>query len=746
MNAVSERGSGARAQKVMVVTNCLPGYDAGFAKSGHAQYLAGVLDHFRSRRFEIVIVLLQPTLDRAVLRAGDLPYRVVSPRLRTVGRFVVQSDPVRIVTSGAWQAYARAPRALQALGSALRTRVRKARGFEHVLGRFADAADRDFVRTAARAECPDIVLYDGLFNICGPLGNAQTWVLTHDVKHARARSFAELGVTVFPAAFSADVERSVLESVDGIIAIHWDDAAEFERMLPDKRVVVVPVALEAVSDSFARASRARCMFVGSGSYHNVDGIRWFLANCWPRIRAQVPDATLDIYGTVGYRLDALPAGAVAHGVVTDLGAAYREAAVTIVPLRIGSGLKVKLVEALAHGRPVVTTPVGAQGLASFAPAPFVTASTAAEFAAACIALLTSRARCDELAAAARVCAQHFTPARAFAQFEAATNVEGTARSRSGAARAGPMRACVAIPTFRRTELLTDVLAGVGAQEFAAERLDVTVLVLDNDPSASAADVVEAARAHCPFELRYEHVPAPGLASVRNRSLAFARQERFDYLAMIDDDERPHPRWLSELIAAADRFDAEVVVGPVLPVVPAGGPAWVGDLRARETPMHRDGELLRDGWSCNALVAVETLVQLGVGFDPALNFCGGEDQLFFRRLRAAGAHIVFASRAVVYEPIPPARWTLRFNLLRAYRRGNSLAYCERRLAAGPARALVRVAKALGLMGVAPARLVAALLDRRPPIDAVYGFASGAGMLAGLMGRMYEAYGRSEPHRA
>jgi succinoglycan biosynthesis protein ExoO len=161
------------------------------------------------------------------------------------------------------------------------------------------------------------------------------------------------------------------------------------------------------------------MFVGSGSYHNYDGIGWFIHDCWPHVRAAIPTATLDIFGSVCYRLGEPPLGVTLHGVVDDLSPEYAAASVTIVPLRVGSGLKVKLIEAFAHEQAIVTTPVGAQGLMDIEPRPFVLAHPNAEFAAATVALLNDREWQRELRAVARRSAESFAPNAAFGELDEA---------------------------------------------------------------------------------------------------------------------------------------------------------------------------------------------------------------------------------------------------------------------------------------------------------------------------------------
>lgn len=156
-------------------------------------------------------------------------------------------------------------------------------------------------------------------------------------------------------------------------------------------------------------------------------------------------------------------------------------------------------------------------------------------------------------------------------------------------------------------------------------------------------------------------------------------------------------------------------------------------------MHPDGASIREGWSCNALIATAAVARLRLAFDPALNFAGGEDQLFFRQMTAAGSEIAYAARAIVRESLPPDRLSVRFNLARAYRRGNSLSFCERRLRPGTATVALRAVKAVGWIGVGLLKMPVSLgKDEANVVNGACDVASGLGMLAGLMGRMYQAY--------
>ena len=132
-------------------------------------------------------------------------------------------------------------------------------------------------------------------------------------------------------------------------------------MVPDREVVVVPMPVELRPRVSSPGQAPRCLFVGGYSGHNLDGLQWFLSEVWPGVLAAQPDAEFDVVGTVG---KAVPAGAPrvrVHGPLSDLDSVYASACVCLVPLRFGTGLKIKLTEAMAHGRAVVSTSAGAEG-------------------------------------------------------------------------------------------------------------------------------------------------------------------------------------------------------------------------------------------------------------------------------------------------------------------------------------------------------------------------------------------------
>ena len=187
-------------------------------------------------------------------------------------------------------------------------------------------------------------------------------------------------------------EASLLQQAGLVVSISEADASELRQLAPTTELVVAPKAVE--PQPLPTTAGDRLLFVGSNNSFNVEGLAWFLREVWPLIRAARPDAAFDICGSIDRAITERPAGVSFHGAVPDLTASYAGATVVVVPLRNATGLNIKLVDAAARGRAIVTTP------ATLAGAPFLRGAVAAEaspagFAAAVLHLLEDPAAAAE---------------------------------------------------------------------------------------------------------------------------------------------------------------------------------------------------------------------------------------------------------------------------------------------------------------------------------------------------------------
>jgi succinoglycan biosynthesis protein ExoM len=227
---------------------------------------------------------------------------------------------------------------------------------------------------------------------------------------------------------------------------------------------------------------------------------------------------------------------------------------------------------------------------------------------------------------------------------------------------------VCVATHRRTDRLQALLQDLARQS----RLPDQVVVVDNDAGGSARAVVEQMRsAPPPFRLDYDIQPERNIAMTRNRTVALAEG---DWLAFIDDDERAPAAWLEQLLQAAARYQADGVLGPVEPQLPAGAPAWIHRGRFYDFPRMDSGmpvplNCMRFG----NIVLRGTRVRCEQGpFDPAYGLSTGEDGDLLVRLARKGAKIVWCDQAIVWEPIEPKRLSLRWLMSRALSGGQEFA--------------------------------------------------------------------------
>lgn len=162
-----------------------------------------------------------------------------------------------------------------------------------------------------------------------------------------------------------DYELRMIENFDRILAISVADAATYSAYLPADKVASLPTGLHFSNVQHSTPVPATFYFIGALDWMpNLSGLQRFLQEVWPVVHQNRKDAVLHIAGRnspPGFG-NQLPAGVVFHGEVADAAAFISDKAVCIVPLWAGSGLKIKIVEALVAGKPLITTPVGVEGL------------------------------------------------------------------------------------------------------------------------------------------------------------------------------------------------------------------------------------------------------------------------------------------------------------------------------------------------------------------------------------------------
>jgi len=228
---------------------------------------------------------------------------------------------------------------------------------------------------------------------------------THAVASQHDAQLARIGVKFRSPIINEAQERQALASFDRVIAICEADAEVFERWLGAERVVLAPHAHE-VRRTEVRDGMEQLMVVAGDYAPNREGMAWLLAQVWPRLRSLDARLVLNIVGSIGPAMGLRDGpGLRVHGIVPDLEPLYAAADLCLNPVRFGAGLKIKTVEALAHGRPLLTTQHGARSLEAHAGKAFAVADTADDFVAEALRLRDSPAARRQLADAALALAQ-----------------------------------------------------------------------------------------------------------------------------------------------------------------------------------------------------------------------------------------------------------------------------------------------------------------------------------------------------
>lgn len=228
---------------------------------------------------------------------------------------------------------------------------------------------------------------------------------------------------------------------------------------------------------------------------------------------------------------------------------------------------------------------------------------------------------------------------------------------------------VVIPSYRRPELLARALRSCLAQRGVESPFEI--VVVDNDPAASAEAIVAEIAATAAVSVRRVHEMRPGISHARNTGVAAARGR---YLVFLDDDEEPAPDWLASFVATIKKTGADLAVGPVYPRFAAGdaGP-FCRRKYTRDAGVPTGTRLARWAGIGNTILDKSRCFAVDAPFDPALGLTGGEDTVFLHQLLRSGRSLVWCAEAAVFETVPADRLDPKYLLRRAFRGGQGVTF-------------------------------------------------------------------------
>jgi glycosyltransferase involved in cell wall biosynthesis len=254
----------------------------------------------------------------------------------------------------------------------------------YAVSRFAGARVQKQLQTWFREQRYDVAVCDFLdaaINFPGRL-NIPSVLFQHNVESEIWRRHADTaGNPVKKMLYRMEFrkmlryERAAVRKFQHVIAVSENDRALMTKWVDGDRVTVVPTGVDLAQYRPAPnpldISAPLVTFVGAMDWEpNVDGVEYFCAEVWPAIKAEVPQARLRIVGrNPDRRVQKWASNSINNdnsievtGRVPSVVEHLRQSAVIIVPLRIGGGTRLKIYEAMATGKAVVSTTIGAEGL------------------------------------------------------------------------------------------------------------------------------------------------------------------------------------------------------------------------------------------------------------------------------------------------------------------------------------------------------------------------------------------------
>lgn len=302
------------------------------------------------------------------------------------------------------------------LAGALRSLVT---GTSYNVDRFYSEAFRRRLIEVVSEERPDVVLLESLFMVpYVPALRATTRArlvlrslnVEHEIWQGLARAERRHARRLYLGHLAHRLrafELATLNEVDAIVTVTPEDAAMYERLGARVPVHLAPVgiATSEYPDRSGQGDPLTLVFLGSLDWRpNLEAVEWFLESVWPIVRRSVPRARFHLGGSnppEGLSGRLLGDGVRFLGRVPNACDFLASGAAMVVPLLSGGGMRVKILEAMALGVPVVSTRLGASGIGAADGTEILLADGPESHGAACISLLLNRGLATALGTAGR---------------------------------------------------------------------------------------------------------------------------------------------------------------------------------------------------------------------------------------------------------------------------------------------------------------------------------------------------------
>lgn len=279
------------------------------------------------------------------------------------------------------------------------------------ISRFRSSRMTELIKDTLQKDQFDCVLLDSLYmtsytDAIRSCFNGKIYLRTHNIEH---KIWSDLAVNtknllkkLYLHKLAYDLksdEYMAINKMDGIMTLSTKDSAELANWNISIAVKTVPVAIPTDLNKLNSCENTNFFHLGSMNWQpNIEAVQR-LVKIFPKIKKELPEAELHIAGS--NNVDSVKAsienGIFIDGYVADLSEYCKKIGILVSPIQSGSGIRIKILEMMAIGIPVITTDIGAQGIDHKTSDCIVIANTETEIVQACIELATDDTKRNEIA-------------------------------------------------------------------------------------------------------------------------------------------------------------------------------------------------------------------------------------------------------------------------------------------------------------------------------------------------------------
>jgi glycosyltransferase involved in cell wall biosynthesis len=292
-------------------------------------------------------------------------------------------------------------------------------GKSYHITRFHTRAFAQKITEVLQKETYDIIQLETLqmatyLDIIRKYSKAPVILRAHNIEHKIWQRIADNCSNPFKRIYLTHLYRAlkrfeigILNKMDGIVAITPVDARNFDRLSHSTNIISIPfgINLETLSEDPIQPEEASLFHIGTMNWFpNEESIKWLITEVWPMVLKRLPDIELHLAGRYmpDWLLKLSAPQVTVEGEVPDVWEYMQRFSIMVVPLFSGSGIRIKIVEAMAAGKAIITTAIGAEGINYENGQHLVIAKDARSFTEAIVKLCNDKALRDSLGKNARM--------------------------------------------------------------------------------------------------------------------------------------------------------------------------------------------------------------------------------------------------------------------------------------------------------------------------------------------------------